>query len=78
MYKIVLAAAALLSVGACSYTSERTQAYSAPIIAPDGTDVSGAGIYIAPQGPASGLVVGSGLNSRPDDPNGTGTVYIRR
>lgn len=78
MHKIVMATAALLSLGACSYSYERTQAYSAPTYAPDGTDVSGAGIYIGPWTGSTGLVARSGLSSRPDDPNGTGAYFAVR
>lgn len=74
MRKVIVATIVLLNVAACSYTQETTQAYSAPIYAPDGTDVSGAGIYIAPSGPSS-VVARSGLSSRPDDPNGTGSFF---
>jgi len=77
MRKAILAAIALLNVAACSY-QETTQAYSAPMIGTDGTDVSGSGVYIAPWTPTTGLVARSGLSSRPDDPNGTGSFFAGR
>jgi len=77
MRKAILAAIALLNVAACSY-QETTQAYSAPMIGTDGSDVSGSGIYIAPWRSTSGVVARSGLSSQPDDPNGTGSYFATR